>query len=256
MIKTFADRRTHELYATGKSDQKGTFHFPDPPCTHLSPVTGAPWSGPPRTPAPPEGVLQPELRGAGAHPVLRAIGRAAPQRMPNVFELRHGHRQVDQPYPLRRQSQWPNCGRVPRMGVNAQRQTAPWPVLGTRHQVSSQCIALDIAHHCVEIRVVLYREGLISPLPDPSAEGIAPLVAMDMASEQPVCPFRQAVVETGTKHKMKMIGHQAERQYLGRGAQRGLARERHENRIIERIVEYRRAGVTPVDDVVTDPRPY
>ena len=236
--------------------EKGTFHFSLSSPQISTGSLAFRNAEPARTSTPPKGVSDIQVCGASARPILVPIGCTAIHRVANAFEFAGGLRGVHSAHPLWWQSRRLRDKRVFRPATRAQRQAAPGPILGARHQARPQGIAFDIAHHGEQVRILLHGECLVASLPDPPDVAIAPLIVLNVASQQPVRPFRQTFIDARAKYEMEVVGHQTEGEDFRGGAPGRFACERHEPRVITGIMKYRGAGITAVDDVVTQSRPY
>ena len=80
-------------------------------------------------------------------------------------------------------------------------------VLGSRHQLGPQRIALDIAEHRNEMVVILDGTGLEAPLPDVPCGAVMPMVALGVRREQPLHPTSQVAIMMGTQYQVEVVGH-------------------------------------------------
>jgi hypothetical protein len=131
----------------------------------------------PRAASAPKCELQPESLRRPASPVLHTEGPLPRHRFAEPRQVADRQRLIDPRAPggvLGRRFRSPELG-VP--GVPS-REAGPFPVLGPRHELRPEWVALHLAEDGDQVRVVLDRERLESALPDAAGGPVVEVIAL------------------------------------------------------------------------------
>ena len=98
--------------------------------------------------------------------------------------------------------------------------------------------------------VLLDRKAFEAALPDMAVAAIVPMVAAHMTGEPPVHERAEGVRGRGLKHKMEVVGHEAEAEELDGIAGFGVSEQVEEGSIVAVLVKDSCAAIATVEDVV------
>jgi RHS repeat-associated protein len=159
-------------------------------------------------------------------------------------EFMSEERLVNPPHPLGRRL---NRKRVRQM---REMEIRPGPVPGVLDQPCADWVAKHVAEDREEMAVLLNGKTFEPALPDMAMTAVVPMVATDVAGHPPLHEWAESFNGGGCHNEMKMIGHQAEAEYLDGMSGFGGAEQIEEGRVVAVFVKDGRSPVATVQHVI------
>jgi hypothetical protein len=146
----------------------------------------------------------------------------------------------------------PVAGSLNGNGVAQMREShaRPRPVQDVLDQPRAHRIAEHVAEDREEMAVLLNRKTFEAALPHMAVTVVVPMVAADVAGHPPLHERAQGRNSRGLHDQMKMIGHQAEAEYLDGMPGFGSGEQVEKGGVVASLVEDRRAPVSTIQHMV------
>ena len=194
--------------------------------------------------------MQAEAFGRDLDPILAAEWRAAGDAAANGREFALALHAVHCCQPMARQLDRRRRQKRTIGVFRPQAEARPTPILGAIDKLRSQRIALDVAQHGQEMLIALDRKRFEPPLPHVAAAAVMPVIAADVARQQPLHPATEIAVAVRPKDEVKMVWHQAPADQAHRQPLAGRFKQADEGFVILIFVKHLAPPIAPIEHMV------